>query len=424
MSTTDGKISIEQIRIENVFGVRQLEFSPEGVTRIMGANETGKTSVLRAISLLLAGGHNPDALRKGTEKGEVRFRLDDGTEVYARLTKNDTYYRVEGRDDITARQLMNSIQDKISVNPVRILQARPKDRGQILLEAIPMQIDENALWEAIGEVPTADDLKITASDLQGHALEVLGDNSNGIIGKFYGQRQQLHGAKRDKQGTVSDLRQSVAQHDDPTEMRQTRSAIRDDIKQHQQEKEETIAAINEEEQNQIKAIRERAKERRESVREDFDPKIREQEKKKAAIQEKIEQAERAQQTKEIIQQRESELEDLESRYERLTQIIENLRSLRFGFAEDLPDGVQLDDDGELLNEEGVRFEHWNEQSKVFFAMRIAEMRAGDLPLIPLDGIESVVGKQRKELIAFAKESHAQFVFTEAVPGKGLSIESA
>lgn len=128
--TDSEQIHVEEIRIENVFGVRELAFDPDGVTVVRCDNDTGKTSVLRAISLLLGGGHDPEALHKEAEKGEVRFVLDDGTEVYARLTENDTYYRIDGREDVTARQLLEAIQDEISVNPIQILQARPQDRGQ------------------------------------------------------------------------------------------------------------------------------------------------------------------------------------------------------------------------------------------------------------------------------------------------------
>jgi len=418
------RMRVESIRIENVFGIRELEFDPDGVTVIRGDNETGKTSVLRAILLLLGGGHDEAALRKGAENGEVRFTLDDGTEVWASLTENGTYYKIDGRDDVTARQLLERLQDEISVNPIQILRARPQDRGQILLEAMPMRLDPDRLHQALrpldGDWPG---FPFSAEDLRNeHALEILGDNSGGAIGTLYEQRQELHGAKRDKQGTVSDLEKSVEQHDDPDGLREERDHVEKELEDLRAQKEEALEEVNEWEKAKIEEIRREAKKRRGNTRESYEERIEPYEAEKERLTERIEQAEKAEQTKEIIEERRQELADLEDRYDRLSDAIENLRALRTDFADDLPDGVQIADDGEILDEDGIRYEHWNEERQVRFAARIAEMRAGELKLIPIDGIEKLVGEQREAFLKRASESDAQFILTEAVAGKDLSVE--
>lgn len=420
--TDSDQIHVTQITIENVFGIEELSFDPDGVSIIRGDNDTGKTSVLRAILLLLGGGHDEEALRKGAEKGEVRFELDDGTEVYARLTENNTYYKIEGRDDVTARQLLSELQDEISVNPVQILRARPKDRGQILLEAMPMRLDQNTFYDAI--TPLGDD----AADIVGepdvttaHALKVLGDKSGGAIGTLYEKRQELHGAKRDKQGTVSDLEQSVEQHDDPEELKERRDEVQKDLQVRRQDKQESMDEIDEWEQAQIQKIREEARMKREEAREHHDPIIEGVRDTRERLTERIEQAEKAEQTKDIIEERRAELSELEDRYERLSEAIENLRALKIDFADDLPSGVQVGEDGEIVGEDGIRFERWNEERQVRFAARIAEMRAGELKLIPIDGIEKLVGEQREAFIKRASESDAQYIVTEAVADEPLSV---
>jgi len=419
--TDSEQIKVEEIRIENVFGVRELAFNPDGITVVRGDNDTGKTSVLRAISLLLGGGHDPEALHKGAEKGEVRFVLEDGTEVYARLTENDTYYRIDGREDVTARQLLEAIQDEISVNPIRILQARPQDRGQILLEAMPMTIGQDKINEATGMLNTDDWGELPDIDLDDHALEVLGDKSTGAIGTLYQKRQELHGAKRDKEGTVSDLQQSVEQHDDPESLKRKRQKVQKDLQARRQDKQESLDEVDEWEQQEIEKIREAAKERRQEAREHHDPIIESVRDTRERLTERIEQAEKAEQTKGIIEERKSELEELEDRYDRLSEAIETLRGLRTDFAEDLPEGVRVGDDGEIIGPEGIPFEHWNEERQVRFAARIAEMRRGKLGLIPIDGIEKLVGEQRKAFLEWARQSDAQFVLTEAVANEPLTV---
>lgn len=419
--TDSEQIHVEEIRIENVFGVRELAFDPDGVTVVRGDNDTGKTSVLRAISLLLGGGHDPDALHKEAEKGEVRFVLDDGTEVYARLTENDTYYRIDGREDVTARQLLEAIQDEISVNPIQILQARPQDRGQILLEAMPMTVDAGQVRDAVEPVWNFAGESISEFDLTRHALEVLGDKSSGAIGTLYQKRQELHGAKRDKEGTVSDLQQSVEQHDDPETLKEKRQKVQKDLQVCRQDKQESLDEVDEWEQQEIEKIRERAKMKREEARELYAPIIESVRDTRERLTERIEQAEKAEQTKEIIEERKAELEDLEDRYDRLSEAIENLRALRTDFAEDLPEGVRVGDDGEIIGPEGIPFENWNEERQVRFAARIAEMRRGTLGLIPIDGIEKLVGEQREAFLGWASQSGAQFVLTEAVADEPLTV---
>lgn len=419
----EDSIRVESIRIENVFGVKNLEFDPDGVSVIRGDNDTGKTSVLRAINLVLTGGQNMEALHKDSESGRVEFELSDGTRVWASLTENKIYYNVDGHPDLTARQFLDRIQDEISTNPIQILQARPRDRGQILLEALPMTVDPYSFEEAVSPLHNIGIEKPILHEDQ-HALEALGDKSSGVIGELYEKRQSLHGAKRDKEGAVNDLQEAVGDHDDPDPLKSEREKVNSDLEDLREAKDEAIQEVNDWEANQIEQIRKEAEERRSQRRDNFDGSISEKEVRRERLNEKIEQAERAQQTVETLQKRKEELEELSDRYDSLTEAIENLRSLRTDFQDDLPSGVALDEDGEIVNDDGIRFENWNEQSQVQFALRIAEMRMGDLPLIPLDGIEKVVGEQREQLIRFCKDSPAQFILTEAVAGEELSVEHA
>jgi DNA repair ATPase RecN len=418
--TDSDQLKVEEIKIENVFGVRELAFDPDGVSVIRGDNDTGKTSVLRAISLLLGGGHDPEALRKGADSGKVEFELSDGTRVWASLTENGTYYKIDGREDVTARQLLEAIQDEISVNPIQILQARPQDRGQILLEAMPMGLDAGALHTALKPIAGTEH-DFDRVDLDSHALRVLGDKSDGLIGELYTDRQELHGAKRDKEGTVSDLQQSVEQHDDPESIRRERHDIDEKLQDAREDKEEDLDEVDEWERRQIEQIREEAESRRQDIRKMHDGHIRDLEGTRERLTERIEQAEKAEQTKEIIEERKDELGELEDRYDRLTEAIQNLRGLRTDFAEDLPEGVRVGDDGEIIGPEGIPFENWNEERQVRFAAKIAEMRRGKLGLIPIDGIEKLVGEQREAFLEWARQSDAQFVLTEAVAGEPLTV---
>lgn len=416
---TSTQLRVERISVENVFGITSFSVDPSGVTIIRGDNGTGKTSFLRAISLLLGGGKDPDALRKGAEKGEVRFELNDGTAVYARLTKNGTYYRIDGRGDVTARALLNRVQDEVSVNPISIIQARAKDRGRILLEAMPMQVDRT---EVVARVP--DGVKIPDVDWGAHALDVLGDKSRGVIGTLYDERQEIGGAKRTKEGAVKDLSGAVEDVRDPKDIRSDREAVEREIKDAEAKKDEEISEIFAWERKRVEEIRKEAGENREMIRREHDEAVSPLHDKSARLSEEEKAAESAMQTKRLVEKRRSELQGLKAEYAAYTEAIETLRDMRTSFSDDLPQGVSVGEDGEIYDAEDVPFANWNEETQIRFACRIAYMRKGELGLIPVDGIEKLVGAQREAFLEWASsQDDAQFILTEAVAGADLAAET-
>ncbi|NRD49697.1 AAA family ATPase [Corallococcus exiguus] len=73
---------LTSLRIQNFRSLRNL--SVEGLTRVsllVGANNTGKTSVLEAAELVLAGSSPTVVTRAPTRRGEVNVRIEDGSVV-------------------------------------------------------------------------------------------------------------------------------------------------------------------------------------------------------------------------------------------------------------------------------------------------------------------------------------------------------
>lgn len=61
-------MKIAHVKISNILGIAELEFTPAGFNEISGPNGTGKTSVLEAIKAALSTGHDATLLRKGAER--------------------------------------------------------------------------------------------------------------------------------------------------------------------------------------------------------------------------------------------------------------------------------------------------------------------------------------------------------------------
>ncbi|MBZ4335409.1 MULTISPECIES: ATP/GTP-binding protein [unclassified Corallococcus] len=77
---------LTSLRIQNFRSLRNL--TVEGLTRVsllVGANNTGKTSVLEAAELALAGSSPSVIARAPSRRGEVNVRIEDGTGVVSRL---------------------------------------------------------------------------------------------------------------------------------------------------------------------------------------------------------------------------------------------------------------------------------------------------------------------------------------------------
>jgi len=80
------KMRITGIEIENILGIKELEFNPGQVTEISGKNGSGKTSILEAIKGALKGGHDATLLKAGETQGGVVLVLDNGFRINKTIT--------------------------------------------------------------------------------------------------------------------------------------------------------------------------------------------------------------------------------------------------------------------------------------------------------------------------------------------------
>lgn len=131
-------MKVSKIRIINILGIEDLQFDVgKGLTVIEGANSTGKTSVLSAISAALGGGHDASLLRHGAKEGEAVLILDDGTEVRKRITEERSSLSVAVDGLSAGQKYLNKLIKGEALDLVAFIDASPRDRVSMLRGALP-----------------------------------------------------------------------------------------------------------------------------------------------------------------------------------------------------------------------------------------------------------------------------------------------
>lgn len=439
-------MNIAQIKIHNILGITELEFTPQGFTEISGRNGEGKTSVLEAIKAAVSGGHDATLLRKGAEKGEIVLVLDDGTEISKRVTERASPITVvqDGKKAQRPTDVLKQLTDMLSVNPVDFLRAPKKDRVKVLLETMPLEADAEKLTELSG-IPvsvqpgahalaviehvrkqvfddrTGTNRAVKEKEATINQLKLaMPDAPEGVDGDEASIQQQIDTARNGKDAELERVDTKLAR------IRTTSQAMVDGIKAEAQAKIDAIrseaqAAI-EAEQNAFKEIEFKAATQRERTIAKFNEAATPLQAALATVRNNRSAAAKREQAKQTIDQMEIELVDLQKDAERQTKALEDIDAYKTGLLADLPiPGLEVID-GELFRD-GVPFDRLNTAQQVSIAVEIAKLRAGDLKVCCVDGLELLSADAFEAFKARALDSELQ-LFVTRVTNADFSVETS
>lgn len=403
-------MKIAKIHISNILGIAELEFTPEGFTEITGQNGTGKTSVLEAIKSAVSGGHDATLLRKGAEHGEVVLVLDDGAEIKKRVTESGSKTDIirDGKKVSRPSDLIKSLTDMLSLNPINFLHSPKKDRVKVLLETMPIRVDAAELSKISG-VPVE-----ATNDV--HALHVI----EKVRAQIYDERTGTNRAVKEKDATINQLRLALpdvpggATGSEAELLEQVAAAnaakdaelerIRTKLEGIKKDNQDKIDAIRAKAQEEIDAIRNKAVFEVESIQAlqtEIEGKAAAQRERAiklhtdavtpinetlSAIRANRANAAKREQALETINTLTKELEDLCSDAERQSKAITDIDDYKAKLLAELPiPGLEVRD-GEIFRN-GVNFDRLNTAQQVDIAVEIAKLRAGELGVVCVDGIE-------------------------------------
>lgn len=403
-------MKIAQIKISSILGINELEFTPEGFNEISGPNGTGKTSVLEAIKSVITGGHDATLLRTGADKGEIVLVLDDGTQIRKRVTEKASPVEVvqDGERAKRPTDVIKALTDMLSVNPVDFLRAPKKDRVRVLLETMPLEVDTEKLAKLSG-IPVQ-------AEPGAHALGVI----DLIRKQVFDDRTGTNRAVKEKDNTINQLRLAMpdvpggadgsedelrAQVEAATaakdaELDRVRTKL-DGIKAANQAKIDEIRVDTQTKIDAIKAEALAAVEAIQATQADIESKAGIQREKTiqkhtdtvTPLNQTIEAIKanrgahaKREQAQETIKQMETELDDLQQDAVAQTKALDNIDKYKLELLSALPiPGVEVID-GDIFRD-GVQFDRLNTAQQVGIAVEIAKLRAGELGVVCVDGLE-------------------------------------
>lgn len=434
----ESTMNIQKIKIANLLGIEELEFDPGKFTLIEGKNGSGKTSILESIKHALNGGHDAKLLRNGSDKGEIVLVLDDGVQLTKTVTPNKSdvkIYDKEGNRINKPQTYIDRLIDMLSVNPVQFLTSDKKNRVNYLLEAIPMKLTKDHLEKSLNGMSGR-----VRDDLNGHALEVIGR----IYKQFYDERTGINRALKEKSATMTQLKESVSDFNSSPkeitdkikllenkkgEMESKKSmfmeqAVRNRMKKLDDEEERFREEVNrlrlEHEENKD-AIHSHFDSQKTDIQSKFEEKYLPLLSELTLLQEQAKQYASHEKTRELVEQFHRECQNLKEESEKLSGALTGLDNLKEDLLRELPiQGLEIKE-GEIYCK-NIIFDKLNTAEQVKIAVEVAKLRANELGIICVDGIERLDNDTFNEFKHKAIESGLQMIVTK-VGDSELRIQS-
>jgi energy-coupling factor transporter ATP-binding protein EcfA2 len=434
----ESTMNIQKIKIANLLGIEELEFDPGKFTLIEGKNGSGKTSILESIKHALNGGHDAKLLRNGSDKGEIVLVLDDGVQLTKTVTPNKSDVKIFDKDGNRINKPQTYIDrliDMLSVNPVQFLTSDKKNRVNYLLEAIPMKLTKDHLEKSLNGMSGR-----VRDDLNGHALEVIGR----IYKQFYDERTGVNRALKEKSATMTQLKESVSDfNSSPKEitdkikvlenkkgdMESKKSmfmeqAVRNRMKKLDDEEERFREEVNrlrlEHEENK-EAIHNHFDSQKTDIQSKFEEKYLPLLSELTLLQEQAKQYASHEKTRELVEQFHRECQNLKEESEKLSGALTGLDNLKEDLLRELPiQGLEIKE-GEIYCKD-IIFDKLNTAEQVKIAVEVAKLRANELGIICVDGIERLDNDTFNEFKHKAIESGLQMIVTK-VGDSELRIQS-
>lgn len=194
-------MDITRIQIKNFLSISSVDLKPGHVNQIVGPNNVGKTTILKAIQAAFEGNTDGAVVKNGEDAAEIVVDLDHLT--VRRRIKNDGSNSVSviNRNDqskiMRPQEFLDSLVNSNAFNPLDLLD--PKRRTEALLKSIPIEVKEEDLRAALAQ---RSPVEVPPLDYKQHGLKV----AESAHRYYYQRRAEAARVAKDKRG-IADLRE-------------------------------------------------------------------------------------------------------------------------------------------------------------------------------------------------------------------------
>lgn len=139
-------MQIVSLKIKNFLSIGDVEIKPGSVNQIVGKNNQGKTTILKALQFLAKGASDKSVVKFGEDSAEVMVELDDQTTIRRRMSAEGRQFVKVSKGDFEMKSpqaFLDSIFDFSAFNPLELLD--PKKRTEAILNSIEIKVDEARL---------------------------------------------------------------------------------------------------------------------------------------------------------------------------------------------------------------------------------------------------------------------------------------
>lgn len=439
-------MKINSILIENTFGTERAEFNPGTVTRIRGKNESGKSSIIKALMYVFDGGSDPAVIRRGTKKSVVKLALEGGTTVTKTTTPGGSRLDIIDGNGLVVpspQKFIQGLSDSLQVNPGRLLQidastaAGKKALIQALLETMPIAFTAADIAAVAPVTETdgkpqpgyAEASSVISGAMNGAALDL--DGLAKLRKQIEDSRRAVGVQAKEADGRARGLLASITGDDDVAAAKARAAELGDELRHIEQaqatEKEGIDAdyaaeerAAREELQRKLADITERKAVALTNLMADVtkerEPRLQEA----AILRERIRAAENQGILKAQAERERKTHQEHQSKYDQFTCALELIDGARKAKLDNLPiPGVTFENGDVLVN--GVRWQDVNLASRVSVAVQNATLGKGKLDLILWDDGEHLDTDTDRMLVDALKGAGYQVMTCQVVDGAPLTI---
>lgn len=403
-------MNIAYLGVKNILGIEAYEYAPGKINLIEGANGQGKTSLLRAIQGVVAGGHDGTLLRNGQDKGEIVLIFDNGMtlkkEVRADKSKV-TLTDKEGKKVNKAASFIKEIVDNVGLNPIQLLTAPPKERVKLLLGTIPMEIPADKIEEATG-------LKVAAGEYR-HPLDVIQEMRK----KFFDDRTETNRELKEKTVYVDKMREAIPFKKQEGSFKEELEAVLTERRAIEGTMKDELEAQDVLRDRAIEEIREKYSAVKDQIKSECQGKLEALAGREAVARENVLNEDKVAKAVEYVSEGEKEMESLKETSLEYTACIDALDGIKADLLKKLPiDGLEVKDGDIYLD--GVAFDSVNESKRIRFALTVAGMRETELPVVCVDGLEALDENSFSLFKKEAEKTKMQFFVTRVTEGRELA----